>query len=156
MYGSPTRRQLTDRSPTQYAWAGRCFRKRPALALFKWNMMALWNGIAVPAPMRPSFLSKCSWQRSKRRSAALRDRLWSAPCGAALYGTYHGHEKTGQERYVLIQLLCPGLLIFYCADAIISHAGSRPPFCGAGGVFRKAKQALRSHERRGSYAGQAK
>ena len=33
--------------------------------------MASWNGISIPAPMRPLFLMRCSWQYNRRNSSEL-------------------------------------------------------------------------------------
>lgn len=36
----------------------------------KIKTMASWDGISIPAPMRPSFLMRCSWRYSRRSSSA--------------------------------------------------------------------------------------
>ena len=47
-----------------------CSRKRSAPALSRSKTMASWNGISIPALMRPLFLTRCLWRYSRKSSAA--------------------------------------------------------------------------------------
>ena len=64
-------KQLTNCSPMKNTPDGCCSRKRSAPALSRSKTMASWNGISIPAPMRPLFLMRCSWQYNRRNSSEL-------------------------------------------------------------------------------------
>ena len=64
-----TGRQSTNCSPTKNIPGECCSRKRSAPALSRSKTMASWNGISIPAPMRPLFLMRCSWQYGRRNSS---------------------------------------------------------------------------------------
>ena len=64
-----TGKRLTNCSPMKNIPDGYCFKKRSAPALSKSKIMVSWIGISIPAPMRPLFLTRCSWRYSRRNSA---------------------------------------------------------------------------------------
>ena len=63
-------KQSTNCSPMKNILGECCSRKRSAPALSRSKTMALWNGISIPALMRPLFLTRCLWRYSMRNSAA--------------------------------------------------------------------------------------
>ena len=56
--------------------------KLSVLALFKSKIKASWIGISILTLIRPLFLTRCSWQCSKRNSAALENRKTKLPWGS--------------------------------------------------------------------------
>ena len=62
-----TGKQSTSCFPMKNTLAGCCFKKQSAPAFLKLKTMASWIGISIPAPMRPLFLMRCSWQCNRRK-----------------------------------------------------------------------------------------
>ena len=62
-------KRSTNCSPMKNILGECCSRKRSAPALSRSKTMASWNGISIPALIRPLFLTRCLWRYSRRNSA---------------------------------------------------------------------------------------
>ena len=73
-------REAIDKLLSNEKYTGRVLlQKRSAPALSRSKTMASWNGISIPALMRPLFLTRCLWRYSRRNSAAPKNHRNRSP-----------------------------------------------------------------------------